>query len=83
MPERAPARGALAAVIVALVAASVLLGVSALLGWAQLDVREPLRGIVAVRVDGSAVVWTVPLQRVDADAGWSEKWRQRRNLAVR
>ena len=56
MPERAPARGALAAVIVALVAASVLLGVSALLGWAQLDVREPLRGIVAVRVDGSAVV---------------------------
>jgi hypothetical protein len=56
VPERAPARGALAAVIVALVAASVLLGVSALLGWAQLDVREPLRGIVAVRVDGSAVV---------------------------
>ncbi len=56
MPERAPARGTLVAVIVALIAASVLLGVSALLGWAQLDVREPLRGIVAVRVDGSAVL---------------------------
>lgn len=56
MPERAPARGAFAAVIVALIAASVLLGVSALLGWAQLDVREPLRGIVAVRADGSAVL---------------------------
>jgi hypothetical protein len=54
--ERAPARGALAAVIVALIAASVLLGVSALLGWAQLDVREPLRGMVAVRADGSAVL---------------------------
>jgi hypothetical protein len=54
--ERAPARGALAAVIVALIAASVLLGVSALLGWAQLDVREPLRGTVAVRADGSAVL---------------------------
>jgi hypothetical protein len=54
--ERAPARGGLAAVVVALIAASVLLGVSALLGWAQLDVREPLRGTVAVRADGSAVL---------------------------
>ncbi|MGH3784376.1 MAG: Trp biosynthesis-associated membrane protein [Pseudonocardiaceae bacterium] len=56
MPECAPARGALAATIVVLVAASVLLGVSAMLGWAQLSFREPLRGIVAVRVDGSAVL---------------------------
>lgn len=56
MPDRAPARGALAATIVALIVASVLLGVSAMLGWAQLDVREPLRGIVAVRADGSGVL---------------------------
>jgi hypothetical protein len=56
VPERAPARGALAATIVVLIAASALLGVSAVLGWAQLDVREPLRGIVAVRADGSAVL---------------------------
>jgi hypothetical protein len=41
---------------VVLVVASVLLGVSALLGWAQLSFREPLRGIVVVRVDGSAVL---------------------------
>jgi hypothetical protein len=33
-----------------------MLGVAAMLGWAQLAVREPLRGIVAVRVDGSAVL---------------------------
>jgi uncharacterized membrane protein (TIGR02234 family) len=56
VPDRAPARGALAATIVALIVASVLLGVSAMLGWAQLDVREPLRGIVAVRADGSGVL---------------------------
>ncbi len=56
MPERAPARGALVATIVVLVAASVLLGISSMLGWAQLDVQEPLRGIVPVRVDGSAVL---------------------------
>jgi hypothetical protein len=56
VPESAPARGALAATIVVLVAASVLLGVSSLLGWAQLSFQEPLRGIVAVRVDGSAVL---------------------------
>jgi uncharacterized membrane protein (TIGR02234 family) len=56
VPERAPARGTLATTIVALIVASVLLGISAMFGWAQLDVREPLRGIVAVRADGSGVL---------------------------
>lgn len=56
MPERAPSRRALAATIVALIAASAMLGCAAMLGWAELDVQEPLRGIVRVRVNGSAVL---------------------------
>ncbi|MGH3769796.1 MAG: Trp biosynthesis-associated membrane protein [Pseudonocardiaceae bacterium] len=56
MPERAPSRGALAATIAALIVASAMLGGAATLGWAQLDVRVPLRGIVQVRVNGSAVL---------------------------
>jgi len=56
VPERAPSRRALAATITALVAASVMLGGAATLGWAQLAVQVPLHGIVPVRVDGSAVL---------------------------
>jgi hypothetical protein len=45
-----------AAVIVLLLGASAMLGGAAALGWAQVDVQVPLRGIVQVRVDGSAVL---------------------------
>ncbi|MGB6165289.1 MAG: Trp biosynthesis-associated membrane protein [Pseudonocardiaceae bacterium] len=55
MPERARSRRALASTIAALVAASAMLGGAAMLSWAQLDVQVPLRGIVQVRVPGSAV----------------------------
>jgi hypothetical protein len=33
-----------------------MFGGAAVLGWAQVDVQAPLRGIVQVRVDGSAVL---------------------------
>jgi uncharacterized membrane protein (TIGR02234 family) len=56
VPERAPSHRALTATIVALIAASAMLGGAAMLGWAQLDVQVPLRGIVRVRVNGSAVL---------------------------
>lgn len=56
MPERATSRRALAATIVALIVASAALGGAAVLGWAQVAVQVPLRGIVHVRVDGSAVL---------------------------
>ena len=39
-----------------LIAASAMLGGAAMLGWAQLDVQVPLRGIVQVRINGSAVL---------------------------
>ncbi|MGH3717541.1 MAG: Trp biosynthesis-associated membrane protein [Pseudonocardiaceae bacterium] len=82
MPERAPSRRALAATIAALVVASAMLGGAATLGWAQLDVRVPLRGIVQVRVNGSAVLpvlgplATLALAAVAAalaTAGWA-RW---------
>ena len=54
--DRATSRKALVATIVALVAASAALGGAAALGWAQIDVQAPLRGIVPVRLAGSAVL---------------------------
>jgi Tryptophan-associated transmembrane protein (Trp_oprn_chp) len=56
VPERASARRALAATIVLLIAASAMLSAAAMLGWAQLDLQVPLRGIVQVQVKGSAVL---------------------------
>jgi hypothetical protein len=44
------------ATIVLLIAASAVLGGAAMLEWAQVDVQVPLRGIVHVWVDGSAVL---------------------------
>lgn len=55
MAELAASRTALAATVAALVAASAALGGAATLGWAQVDVQAPLRGIVVVRLDGAAV----------------------------
>jgi len=54
--KRATSRKALVVTIVMLVAASAALGGAAALGWAQLDIQAPLRGIVQVRVAGSAVL---------------------------
>lgn len=56
MAERASARRALAAAIVLLIVAAAMLSAAATLGWAQLDLQVPLRGIVQVRVKGSAVL---------------------------
>ncbi|HSZ30980.1 MAG TPA: Trp biosynthesis-associated membrane protein [Pseudonocardiaceae bacterium] len=56
MPECAPSGRTLAVTIAALIAASAMLGGAAMLGWAQLDLQVPLRGIVQVRVNGSAVL---------------------------
>jgi Tryptophan-associated transmembrane protein (Trp_oprn_chp) len=56
VPERDLSRRALAATIVALIAASAMLGGAAMLGWAQVDAQVPLRGIVQVQVAGSAVL---------------------------
>lgn len=39
-----------------LIVASAMLSAAATLGWAQLDLQVPLRGIVLVRVKGSAVL---------------------------
>jgi Tryptophan-associated transmembrane protein (Trp_oprn_chp) len=50
------ARRALTATIAALITASAMLGGAAALGWAQLTAQVPLRGIVQVRVSGSAVL---------------------------
>ncbi|MGH3852954.1 MAG: Trp biosynthesis-associated membrane protein [Pseudonocardiaceae bacterium] len=92
MPERVPSpsapssgarsSGALAATVVALVVAAALLGGAAALDWAQLDVQVPLRGIIQVRVDGSALLpvlgplATLALAAVAAamaSAGWA-RW---------
>jgi hypothetical protein len=54
--ECASARKALAATIVLLIVASAMLSAAAMLSWAQLDLQVPLRGIVQVRVKGSAVL---------------------------
>jgi tryptophan-associated transmembrane protein len=54
--ERAPSRKALVATIVALIAASAALGGSAAIEWVQMDVQAPLRGIIPVRLAGSAVL---------------------------
>ncbi|MGH3763655.1 MAG: Trp biosynthesis-associated membrane protein [Pseudonocardiaceae bacterium] len=51
-----PARKALVVTIVALIAASAALGAAAALGWARIDVQAPLRGIVPVRLAGSALL---------------------------
>ncbi|MDQ4104396.1 MAG: Trp biosynthesis-associated membrane protein [Actinomycetota bacterium] len=56
MPERPPSRRALAVTGVLLMAASVALGGAAMAGWARVDFQVPLRGIVAVPLDGSAVL---------------------------
>lgn len=59
-----------------------MLGGAAMLGWAQLDVQVPLRGIVQVRVSGSAVAPALaPLALVAlaavaaalATAGWTRR----------
>jgi hypothetical protein len=56
VPERATSRKALVATSVGLIAASAALGGSAALEWAQMNVQAPLRGIVSVRLAGSAVL---------------------------
>lgn len=56
MPERAASRGALTVTIVLLLAAAALLAGAATLGWAQVAVQVPLRGVVQVRLVGSAVL---------------------------
>lgn len=56
MPEPAAARTALVTASVLLVMAAAALGGSALLGWAEVGVRVPLRGSVAVRVSGSMLL---------------------------
>ena len=56
MPDHPASRRALLATIAALVAASAALAGAAALGWAQIDVQAPLRGIVAVRLTGSQVL---------------------------
>jgi uncharacterized membrane protein (TIGR02234 family) len=56
VPERFPSRKALAITSVLLVAASVALGGAAVIDWAQVDFQVPLRGIVEVPLDGSAVL---------------------------
>jgi Tryptophan-associated transmembrane protein (Trp_oprn_chp) len=44
------------ATIVLLIAASAMFSAAAMLGWAQLDLQVPLRGMLQVRVKGSAVL---------------------------
>ncbi|MGH3785107.1 MAG: Trp biosynthesis-associated membrane protein [Pseudonocardiaceae bacterium] len=56
MPERPPSRSALAVTSVLLTAASVALGGAAMVEWARVDFQAPLRGIVEVPLDGSAVL---------------------------
>lgn len=56
MPERAAARRALTVTTMLLLAAAALLGGAAMLGWAQVAFRVPLRGIVQVRLEGSTVL---------------------------
>lgn len=56
MPERDTSRTALVATSAVLVAASAALGGSAALGWAQIDLQTPLRGIVQLRLSGSVVL---------------------------
>ena len=56
MPEPPVSRHALLATIALLIAASAVLGGAAALGWAQIDVQTPLRGIIRVRLAGSEVL---------------------------
>jgi hypothetical protein len=56
VPDRPASRRALLATIAALIAASAALGGAAALGWAQIDVQTPLRGIVGMRLAGSEVL---------------------------
>lgn len=81
-PSSGSSSGALAATVAALVVAATMLGGAAALGWAQLDVQVPLRGIIQVRVTGSAVLPVLgPLAAVAlaavaaalASAGWA-RW---------
>ena len=51
-----PGRRALGATVLLLVAAAAALGAAAVLPWARAAFRVPLRGIVAVQVDGAALV---------------------------
>jgi hypothetical protein len=52
----AESRSTLVVTIAALIAASAALASAAALTWAQVDVQTPLRGIVPVRLTGSAVL---------------------------
>jgi uncharacterized membrane protein (TIGR02234 family) len=56
VPEPATARTALVTSTVLLIMAAAALGGSALLAWAEVGVPVPLRGTVAVRVSGSALL---------------------------
>ena len=56
MPERDPPRTALVATSAVLIAASAALSAAAALRWAQIEVQAPLRGIVQLRLSGSAVL---------------------------
>ncbi|MGH3693851.1 MAG: Trp biosynthesis-associated membrane protein [Pseudonocardiaceae bacterium] len=82
MPERDPSRTALGATIAVLVAAAVALGGSAALGWAQIEVQAPLRGIVQLRLSGSmllsalgplAVLALATVAAVLASGGWARR----------
>ncbi|MDQ4094259.1 MAG: Trp biosynthesis-associated membrane protein, partial [Actinomycetota bacterium] len=56
MPEAAASRKELTATVALLVAAAVVLGAAAMLGWARVDFQVPKRGIVTVAVQGSEVL---------------------------
>jgi hypothetical protein len=56
VPDLPASRRALLLTLAALVAASAALAGAAALGWAQIDVQTPLRGIVGVRLAGSDVL---------------------------
>jgi hypothetical protein len=56
VPDRPASRRALLVTIAALITASAALAGAAALGWAQIDVQTPLRGIVKVRLAGSDVL---------------------------
>lgn len=79
MPEPTLSRKALVVAIASLIAASAALGGSAALGWAQINIQAPLRGIVPVRLTGSmvlsalgpvAVLALAAVAAVAASSGW-------------
>lgn len=56
MPDRSKSRRVLLVTIAALIAASAALAGAASVGWAQLEVQTPLRGLVGIRLGGSEVL---------------------------